>query len=335
MHSPFRTSPSRTDKDTHMTTTADITVHEVDPATGRVIDQNLDQYRRDVNRLAVTADYATVSQGLMDRLAERGILADTEPVPDDATLDRIAAAEQDRQHQAKAASRALAQWHASCPGRYLLATPALMSHENQGRIDAIVSDAKWIRNIWLWGDVGTGKTDLAAALARAFMAEGKSAAYVRWVDLAEAVNGYAKEAVAALAKTLDVWDVVVIDDYGTGRLSRDLAQRVKAAVEARNDSGKITIWTSNYPPTTSRSDIEMEVASLPKFIGAEERVEIVDLMQRAWDRIREDMEEVHLTGQSFRTDTRSRRQEWQRRATWWEQNDPAQYQAMESRLPYR
>lgn len=319
-----------------MTTTTDITVHEVDPSTGRVIDQNLDQYRRaDTDRLAVTQDYATVSQGLMDRLAERGVLLDTEPVPDDETLDQIAAAEQDKQHKAKAAGLALAQWHASCPGRYLLAHPALMSEANQERIDAIVSDSEWIRNIWLWGDVGTGKTDLAAALARAFMAQGESAAYIRWVDLAEAVNGYQKDAVAALAKSLDVWDVIVIDDYGTGRLSRDLAQRVKAAVEARNDSGKITIWTSNYPPTTSRADIEVEVASLPKFIGAEERVEIIDLMQRAWDRIREDMEEVHLTGQSIRTDVLSRRQEWERRVAWWKQNDLTQYNAMKSRLAYR
>lgn len=113
--------------------------------------------------------------------------------------------------------------------------------------------------LMLWGDVGTGKTYMASAIANALIDKGKK---VKMTDFAEISNisvFNSMEQVNALVN----YDLLIIDDLGSERKSGFSTQNVFNVINRRWESGKPLIVTTNYSPAEIKA-FEDEDAMLRK-----------------------------------------------------------------------
>lgn len=97
------------------------------------------------------------------------------------------------------------------------------------------------RGLYLYGGTGTGKTTLACALAQRAMREGYTARFVKAYQLPALFRTYDDA-----AETLATPHLLVIDDIGSDAATEWGNTRLRAAIDARYDSMKPTIVTSNY-----------------------------------------------------------------------------------------
>lgn len=97
------------------------------------------------------------------------------------------------------------------------------------------------RGLYLHGGTGTGKTTMALAIAITAIREGRSAKFVKAYQIPALFRTYA-DAEETLARPY----LLVIDDLGSDTTTEWANTRLRAAIDARYDSMRPTVVTSNY-----------------------------------------------------------------------------------------
>jgi DNA replication protein DnaC len=142
------------------------------------------------------------------------------------------------------------------------------------------------RGLWLFGDVGTGKTTLAMLVSKAALAAGRTVAiYSLPTLLSEIRRTYDDDAPGAYTRLLErlaAVDLLHIDDVGAERSNEWVLEQLYSIVNARYEDERSIVITTNLdhkqlqeqitPRTVSRL-IEMCGDPLPLF-GADRRMEL-------------------------------------------------------------
>jgi DNA replication protein DnaC len=99
--------------------------------------------------------------------------------------------------------------------------------------------------------VGTGKTHLAAAIARAALAQGRAAFFISAIGYLERLQStFEKKRTDMYAEMVDhvkAVNCLVIDDLGAERPSAWTIARLYDVINARVERGAQTVVTTNYP----------------------------------------------------------------------------------------
>ena len=123
---------------------------------------------------------------------------------------------------------------------------------------AYTNAGKWLaeyregvrRNLYVWGDVGTGKSGLAVSVTRKLCEEQIGGYFVIWRDLLQDIRATfsedeplppAEERAAHAA-------VLVLDDLGAERATPFALERLASLVQRRMDGRRPVVVTSNYSP---------------------------------------------------------------------------------------
>lgn len=131
----------------------------------------------------------------------------------------------------------------------------------------------------LWGDVGTGKTYMAAAIANALLEEEKM---VLMTDFARISNISAFDAEDYI-ESLSRYDLLIIDDLGAERSTEFAMQNVFNVINRRWVSGKPMIITTNLNLNMLLHPVDTDVTRL-----------------RIYDRILEMCKPIQMVGESKR-----------------------------------
>lgn len=115
------------------------------------------------------------------------------------------------------------------------------------------------QGLFIYGDVGRGKTSEASALAREFIDAGYSVVFTGVTEmLANIQNTYDGPASTSDAMTRFVGcDILVLDDFGKESSSAWTVNMLFQIINARYQAMKPTIYTSQYP----LSDLRKRLAS--------------------------------------------------------------------------
>ncbi|MBQ8397492.1 MAG: ATP-binding protein [Clostridia bacterium] len=101
--------------------------------------------------------------------------------------------------------------------------------------------------LFLWGDVGTGKSYLAGCIANAILARGIAVKMTSFPDLLAELSADL-DGRASRIRELAEYPLLILDDFGVER-STDFAQElIFAVVDARSRARKPLIVTSNLTP---------------------------------------------------------------------------------------
>jgi DNA replication protein DnaC len=114
------------------------------------------------------------------------------------------------------------------------------------------------------GDVGTGKTYLAAAIVRAVVTAGKSIRFRRAAQLYQAIrDSYGMEGVSEEEILSDFIDapLLVLDDLGTGSFSDHERRYTLEVLDRRLNESRPTIITSNWTLEQIRERMDDRIAS--------------------------------------------------------------------------
>lgn len=138
--------------------------------------------------------------------------------------------------------------------------------------------------LFIFGEVGTGKTSLANALAREFAFAGYKVILTTTIGMLEAIQDtYGKEASSLLAcHGYGECDVLILDDFGKESASAWSVMTIFQIVNMRYESMLPTIVTSQYSP----NDLEKRLGR------AGEKASAAAIVSR----LRGTMEIVRLTG---------------------------------------
>lgn len=138
--------------------------------------------------------------------------------------------------------------------------------------------------LYLYGPIGSGKTYLACALAIEALRTGRRAFFVK-AGVLSARLGFKDfdDTIAALTNP----DLLVVDDLGMDNLSEWSTSRMRIAIDARYDTGKPTIITSNYPRNelatlVSRVDSVTAKAIVSRIVEMTQAVEIAGRDRRLY-----------------------------------------------------
>ncbi len=104
------------------------------------------------------------------------------------------------------------------------------------------------KNIYLVGDVGTGKTHLSLAIANQLLAYNHTVIYKRTDDLIDIIIEYKFED-KSKKQELEVLknaDLLVIDDLGAEKISEFASNQIRIILEERSNLNKAMIINSNY-----------------------------------------------------------------------------------------
>ena len=105
------------------------------------------------------------------------------------------------------------------------------------------------QGIYFHGNPGGGKTGLAISIIQAVMRRGEDAIFIRSLELMDRLREsihkgtHEGDELLALAKSVK-W--LALDDLATEKPTPYVIQELKAIVEARMDTGKFTVFTSNF-----------------------------------------------------------------------------------------
>lgn len=128
-------------------------------------------------------------------------------------------------------------------------------------------------NVWVSGDVGTGKSVLAANVGRDLIARGYR---VRWISAAQAIQD---ERTAITNGAPSRWHtycavpILIIDDVGKANATDYTASLLFTLAEARTSNGLPTIATSNYTGgklierLTNKGDTATAQAIVSRLVG--------------------------------------------------------------------
>lgn len=111
---------------------------------------------------------------------------------------------------------------------------------------------------YFYGEVGTGKTFLAAIIAQDFLRAGKTVLFAKVADLLtsfyEIYRGNDKTSEQNLLRELYEVDLLVLDDFGLEKSTQYLGTTLCKILDARyNRTGITTLITSNYTLKDIRS----------------------------------------------------------------------------------
>lgn len=136
------------------------------------------------------------------------------------------------------------------------------------------------KGLLLYGDVGTGKSHIAACIANALLSDEKSVLMTNFTTIINKLqNGF--EGRQEYINSLNRYTLLIIDDLGTERRSEYMQENVYNIIDARYRSGLPMIITTN---------LTVEELKKPTEIGN----------LRIYDRILEKCHPIAVKGQSIR-----------------------------------
>jgi len=124
----------------------------------------------------------------------------------------------------------------------------VVTKENRKAVDG----AKWFvdnkptRGIFLFGEVGTGKTYLAALIAQEYIAKGKAVTFGDVPSLlADLKATFGKGTTDEVLTRYCECDLLILDDIGTGKITDWNIGVLYQVINARYNADRLTIVTSN------------------------------------------------------------------------------------------
>lgn len=159
--------------------------------------------------------------------------------------------------------------------------------------DEIIQVRQWAAiqafrpSLLIWGDIGTGKTHLAAALLREIIESDRSGYFISTIDLIDRIRqsfGNGDGIGDALLDRVKKEPVAVLDDLGAEKITDWVSDRLLAICNARYNDMLATVITSNYRP-----DVIAEHIGEPNG-------------ERIMSRLMQGCTIVHLTGKDRRID---------------------------------
>ena len=142
--------------------------------------------------------------------------------------------------------------NADIPEHYLSADIAAVESSEAQRIgrNYIKSFEKLGRiGLLLYGDVGTGKTYLAACIANALLNQGVSVKWLTAMQIVERSCFYSESEYAEYTRSITAPDLLIIDDLGAERGTDFALERVHSLVDTRISANKPMIVTTNIDIT--------------------------------------------------------------------------------------
>lgn len=103
------------------------------------------------------------------------------------------------------------------------------------------------KNSWLllYGDVGTGKTYMAAAIANALLQDGKTVRMTSFVEILKDIQSDDINEAEYIEEYIKKPDLLVLDDLGAERSTDYACEKVFGVIDARYQLRKPTIITTN------------------------------------------------------------------------------------------
>ena len=117
--------------------------------------------------------------------------------------------------------------------------------------DVINGKEKGKRQIYLYGDVGTGKTWLASAIVNELSQKGLPCLFAKLSDIFEEIKSTFKSNETTEREVLIKYKttkVLVIDDLGQEKASKWTNEKLFGLIDYRRSYGLATIYTSNCDP---------------------------------------------------------------------------------------
>lgn len=139
--------------------------------------------------------------------------------------------------------------------------------------DELVEQAKE-GGLYLFGPVGTGKTHLACAIAIRLLDQGRTVRFVKAADVVDMLSGF--DSTRELEQITSPY-LLVIDDLGMEDCRDWADRRLRRAIDARWDTGKPLIITSNYARDEigeAMGDMTNAEAMLSRLFGMTKSVEL-------------------------------------------------------------
>lgn len=163
-----------------------------------------------------------------------------------------------------------------------MADASLSSVElTEGAAEAIINWQRNPGNLLIYGNPGSGKTYMAAAITRHWLDEGRGTAIFRSID--QIFNTWHQEVMGVvdrvLAHQLSERPLLVIDDLGSRELSEKFLSWLQVILGARHDGRRPTIVTSNLAPEDVRRNIgepnwsRLHPTSIPMFFDDKRLIE--------------------------------------------------------------
>ena len=110
----------------------------------------------------------------------------------------------------------------------------------------------------LYGDVGTGKTYLAACIANTLLNQGVSVKWLTVMQIVERSCFYSKSEYAEYIRSITAPDLLIIDDLGTERGTDFALERVHSLVDTRISANKPMIVTTNIDITDMGNCVDLK-----------------------------------------------------------------------------
>lgn len=168
----------------------------------------------------------------------------------------VAWAQQDRAEQERRDRECLAHKLESLP--MALRRARLDDLDTKGRGQALNAARRWaageLKGLVLLGDVGVGKTTIAAASARAYMASHLDRPTPRWINTVEALNDLSRGFNdSRRVDTMDALDgkhaALILDDIDKSKPNASAAAHVFGAIDACLTYERHLIVTTNLMPS--------------------------------------------------------------------------------------
>ena len=200
---------------------------------------------------------------------------------------------QEKKHERESHSQNIARLRRECfqYGNYTNATFENSKEKNKQMLYCQNYVTAWEKmkseNIGLlfWGDIGTGKTHLAACIANALIEQEISVKMVNFSHILNAGFEGRNEFIESIRRC----GLLIIDDFGSERETEYGLETIHSVLDARYSCGKPMIVTTNLP---------LQVIHNP-----------ADIMhKKIYDRL-ENCVPIQFTGESFRKEARKQKME--------------------------
>ena len=133
------------------------------------------------------------------------------------------------------------------------------------------------RGLLIYGNVGSGKTYMAAAIANALLEEEKRVLMRNFVWISD-ISVFDAE---SKLNELSSYDLLVLDDLGAERMSKFAQQNVFNVVDRRWSSGKPMIITTNLTPEKmAKAEDQGLYRIYDRILGCCEPIRVVGPSQR-------------------------------------------------------
>ena len=108
------------------------------------------------------------------------------------------------------------------------------------------------QGILFWGDVGTGKSYVAAAIANELLVRQHSVIMTSFIKLLDEIGGYDKDDNSYIER-LNSAKLLIIDDLGAERSTEYALEKVYNIIDSRYRTGKPIILTTNLSMTDMKN----------------------------------------------------------------------------------